>query len=288
MFSSSGHPRGVAGDRALLVGEHELDVARCCGRSRPTTPATLRPPAEHRPARVRHHDPVGVLPHLGHRVEVTRLERGVERGVGRGRPRRLDVTVQPWQSFSSAIDRLPDARGRRRTGVSKLIRSTSGAVAGDGASPATSSGSATTANVSSISSVISSPISTHSPRFDMRVELVADLAPAVQLEHAAVAGRRAVERDLLLACRCAAAAHSSSVVPVTTNIGPPDLEVGARAARLREARARARQRDLAHVALGGEGVQDHAVGHLARDLGHLRRRPRRATPSACRTGSGPG
>ena len=31
-----------------------------------------------------------------------------------------------------------------------------------------------------------------------RVELLADLAPAVQLEHAAVSGRRAVERDLLL------------------------------------------------------------------------------------------
>jgi len=30
----------------------------------------------------------------------------------------------------------------------------------------------------------------------------------------------------------------------------------------------ARQRDLAHVALGGEGMQDHAVGDLARDLGH--------------------
>ena len=37
---------------------------------------------------------------------------------------------------------------------------------------------------------------------------------------------------------------------------------------VREAALERGQRDLAHVPLGGERVQDHAVGDLARDLGH--------------------
>ena len=41
------------------------------------------PAAEDRPARVHAGDPIGVLPDVGHGVEVACLERGVERGVGR-------------------------------------------------------------------------------------------------------------------------------------------------------------------------------------------------------------
>ena len=77
-----GDPRGGAGNRVLLVGEHELDEAGVAEDGRPRL-LDARPPTEHRPPRVRHHDPFGVLPDVAHQVDVARLERGVERGVRR-------------------------------------------------------------------------------------------------------------------------------------------------------------------------------------------------------------
>ena len=55
---------------------------------------------------------------------------------------------------------------------------------------------------------------------------------------------------------------------MTTNNGP----LISKSARVRPALAKPAlergERDLAHVALGRERVEDHAVGHLAGDLGH--------------------
>ena len=66
----------------------------------------------------------------------------------------------------------------------------------------------------------------------------------------------------------AAVAICSSSVPVTTKLGPDDLEAVHRLAGLGPAPLERRQRDLAEVLLGGEAVAEEAVAHLAGDLGH--------------------
>ena len=101
-----------------------------------------------------------------------------------------------------------------------------------------------------------------------RVELVLQAAPAVQLEHGAVGGRRAVEGDLLAGAGGGRLPISSSLVPVTTNDGPDDLEAVHRLAGLGPAALERREGDLAQVLLGGEAVAEEAVAHLAGDLGH--------------------
>ena len=67
----------------------------------------------------------------------------------------------------------------------------------------------------------------------------------------------------------AAAAISSSVVPVTTNSGPETWNDERVAARPAQAALDGRHRDFLDVTLGREPVDDDAVGDLARDLGHL-------------------
>ena len=110
-----------------------------------------------------------------------------------------------------------------------------------------------------------------------RVELVLQVAPAVQLEHGAVRRRRAVERDLLLRAR------SRGLELLLVRAGdderrPRDLEALDRLARLRPAALDRGQRDLADVALGREAVEDEAVGRpRPRPRSSARRPPARNT-----------
>ncbi len=90
----------------------------------------------------------------------------------------------------------------------------------------------------------------------------------MQLEHTAVRGRRAVERDLLL--------HAALGVGELLVVGagddeqrPRDLERRAVAARRLESSLDRGHRHLLDVPLGREAVDDDPVGDLSRDLAHL-------------------
>ena len=89
----------------------------------------------------------------------------------------------------------------------------------------------------------------------------------MQLEHAAVCGRRAVERDLLLH----ALLGCGELLVVRSGHDEQrarDLERRAVAARGLQAALDRGHGHFLHVALGREAVDDDAVGDLARDLRH--------------------
>src|SRR5207247_878209 len=99
------------------------------------------------------------------------------------------------------------------------------------------------------------------------VEVSLEVAPAVQLEDPPVRRRRPVERDLLLR------AAPRRLVLLLVGAGDHEhrsrqLEVAPLLAGPRPAPLERGHRDLAHVPLGREAVQQDPVGDLARDLGH--------------------
>ena len=96
---------------------------------------------------------------------------------------------------------------------------------------------------SRISSSTSSPICTHSPCFESRLRSSVQVAPAVEVEHLLVRGRRAVERDLLLR-RARGRRHLFFGGAGDHEQRAADLEVGAGPARLREAALERGQRDV--------------------------------------------
>src|SRR3954468_23719690 len=99
------------------------------------------------------------------------------------------------------------------------------------------------------------------------VEVVLQVAPAVVLEHAAVRGRGAVERDLLAGAGCRLR-HLLLGGAGDDERGTGDLEVAHRAARLGKAALERGDRHRPQVRLGREAVAQEAVAHLAGDLGH--------------------
>ena len=89
------------------------------------------------------------------------------------------------------------------------------------------------------------------------------------LEHAAVGGRRPVERDLLPHTPVGLG-HLVLVDAGHDEDGQRDLEVGTRPTGLVEPPLERGQRGLAQVGLGGEAVREQPVAHLTRHLGHAR------------------
>ena len=104
----------------------------------------------------------------------------------------------------------------------------------------------------------------------MLVELLAQMPPAVQVQHRAVCGRRAVERDL----RARRGVGGPDLVFVGTGDDerqPADLEpVEVVLAGRGPSFSQRRQRHLPQIALGGEPVQEEPVGHLTGHPRHLR------------------
>src|SRR5687768_11392048 len=99
------------------------------------------------------------------------------------------------------------------------------------------------------------------------VELGLQVAPAVVVQHAAVRGRRSVERDLL-ACAGSGLLHLLFGGAGDDERRPGDLDLAQLASRLLGAALERGKRDRAEVGLGGEPVAEEAVGDLARDLRH--------------------
>ena len=81
MFSSHTTHADVAVDLGVRVRDDELEVLGVAEQPVPR-PRDRAPAPQRRPAGMRAHDPVAVLPELGHGVDVAGLEGVVERLVG--------------------------------------------------------------------------------------------------------------------------------------------------------------------------------------------------------------
>jgi hypothetical protein len=99
------------------------------------------------------------------------------------------------------------------------------------------------------------------------VELGLEVAPPVALEHRPVGGGRPVEGDLA-ADVGVGLGHLLLGGPGHHEGGAGELEVVERPTGLLESALEGGHGDLAQVGLGGEGVAQHPVGHLARHLCH--------------------
>ena len=228
-----GHPCGVAATVDLLVGEHELDVAGV-GEDGVPRARDLRPAPQHRPTRVRHDDAIAVLPDRAHGVacratRAPRRRRCWRRGPRRQRRRSLEVGDDAGPQLGSGLVRRVEAQP-----VEHARRS------GPGCRAASSSGGADHRERRRASRrSMSSPIATHSPCFESRLSSVPRSPQPCSVEHAAVSGRRAVERDLLLRAACGPRPTPRRWCP-SRRTPARHLEVGARASRPARSRARAR------------------------------------------------
>ncbi len=99
------------------------------------------------------------------------------------------------------------------------------------------------------------------------VQLVLQLSPAVEIEHSAIGGGRAVEGDLLSG-RFRRRGHLLLGVPGDHEQRSGNLEPVEGQPRSLAAALQRWDRHLAQVALGREAVAEEAVADLTGDLGH--------------------